>query len=202
MDFVCKTSSMNSAAHEYLIVLLLNTLYAFIYSHTIGPCIQKARAKITVFTREMTKYTLHHYRTTDCKGLLLVSEVWLKLNFFFYWLLASSVWTLAAMEYGREATHQDIQPCFICAVWFPHCSVCILYAASIKYLAPGKESSPAVSQCLSTCTAYVTGKLCALYICISCVFAAETSLFIDITSNWSVGLCFSYPYAQKRLMNA
>lgn len=78
-------------------------------------------------------------------------------------------------------------------------SLLCLYTVCCQHTIFGsrQKSSPAMSQCLSTCTAYVTVKLWALYICISCVFAAEKSLFIDMTSNCSVGFSLSYLYAQK-----
>lgn len=63
------------------------------------------------------------------------------------------------------------------SVWFPYCYVCILYAASVQYLAPGKRG---VQQWVSASPHALhmsQGKLCTLYICTSCVFADQTSLF-------------------------
>lgn len=165
-----------------------------LFSHTICLCILKARVKITVFTREISKYTLHRYRTTKCKSFLFPNCGWISL-----FLLAA---LFICLNFGsdrvwqRSNTSRHTAVLYLCG-FIP--SLLCLYTVCCQHTIFGsrQESSPAMTQCLSTCAAYVTGKLCALYICISCVFAAETSLFIDITSNHSVGFCFSYLYAQK-----
>lgn len=102
-----------------------------------------------------------------------------------YWPPLSSVWPLTADEYSKEATYHDSGAR---SVWFQHCSACLMYSACKQYLASDKRGAQQWFSASPHALHMSQGKSCALYICIFCMSAAKTPLFLDIlTSNCSVG---------------
>lgn len=159
-----------------------------LYSDTIAPSILEAWAEVRAFTqssgrRPVFEYAMHQYRTFNCKPFSLCTTCgWIPLS-----LLALA---LICVTHGSgQAWQQGITPYrSVISTWFLQCCVCILYAASTEYSAPGKRGAQQWVSVSPHALHMSHGDACALYICISCVFAAQTSLFLDITSNCSVGL--------------
>lgn len=143
------------------------------------------------------KYPLHKHRAINCESWAHVMiPPWVESRL-------PLLVALVGLTFGSVSEQQHIMTCGgATSLWFPHCSGCIMYAARTQYLALGERGARHWLSASPHAPHMSQWKLCALYICISSVLAAQIPLFLDITSKCSVGFAFFPIYKLRRLMNA